>query len=139
MTEETIPAWEKRLMNLPLTPEEEALLARQDAERYPLAILNTSIVTEDGAYTMTTITLEEARQLVQSSGIDSAVGHEATAALLTTLLGVDIETDRQLFSQQPGQRALVCKLNGRPPEGRVLSLDELEEIGYSFKLLTRTA
>ncbi|MEU7855285.1 DUF1874 domain-containing protein [Nonomuraea sp. NPDC049141] len=39
--------------------------------------------------------------------------------------------------QQPGQRARVCKLNGRPPEGQVLSLEDLEEIGYSFKLLER--
>jgi hypothetical protein len=31
----------------------------------------------------------------------------------------------------------VCKLNGRPPEGRVLSVEEMEEIGYSFKILER--
>jgi hypothetical protein len=104
---------------------------------FPIGILNTSIVTADGSYTLTTITLEEARELAQRNPIDSAVGHEATAVLLSTLLGVEIETNRQLFAQQPGQRALVCKLNGRPPEGRVLSVEEMEEIGYSFKILER--
>jgi hypothetical protein len=106
---------------------------------HPIAILNTSIVTTDGTYTLTSISLEDARKLVQSAPIDSAVGHESTAALLTTLLDVDVPTNRQLFAQEVGQRALVCKLNGRPPEGQVLSREDLEEIGYSFKLLTRTA
>ena len=106
---------------------------------YPIAILNTSIVTTDGTYTLTGITLEQARALVAESPIDSAVGHESTAALLTTLLGVDVPTNRQLFAQQVGQTALVCKLNGRPPEGKVLALEDLETIGYSFKILERTA
>ncbi|MEO3856260.1 YddF family protein [Acrocarpospora sp. B8E8] len=103
-----------------------------------LAILNTSIVTSDGTYSLSTITLEQARALAQSEPIDSAVGHESTAVLLSTLLGVDVPVNRQLFQQQPGQRALVCKLNGRPPEGAVLTLEDLEKIGYSFKVLTRT-
>lgn len=104
---------------------------------HPIAILNTSIVTTDGTYTLTSITLEQARALVAGSPIDSAVGHESTAALLTTLLGVEVPTNRQLFAQQVGQRALVCKLNGRPPEGQILSREDLEEIGYSFKILER--
>lgn len=106
---------------------------------HPIAILNTSIVTTDGTYTLASVSLEDARTLVQTSPIDSAVGHESTAALLTTLLGVDVPTNRQLFAQQVGQQALVCKLNGRPPEGKVLSREDLEEIGYSFKVLERTA
>ena len=106
---------------------------------HPLAILNTSIVTVDGDYRLTSITLDDARALVREGPIDSAVGHESTAALLTTLLGVDIPTNRQLFAQQIGQRALVCKLNGRPPEGKVLSREDLESIGYSFKILERVS
>ena len=40
--------------------------------------------------------------------------------------------------QQPGQVALVFKLNGRPPEGKILTSKEIEEIVYSFKTMTRT-
>ena len=108
-------------------------------QEHPLAILNTSIVTSDGRYDLTSITLEEARALVAAGPIDSAVGHESTAALLTTLLGVDVPTNRQLFAQAPSQLALVCKLNGRPPEGKVLSREDLEAIGYSFKILKRVS
>lgn len=105
----------------------------------PVAILNASVITADGSFDMTTISLEEARQLVRQAPLDSAVGHESTAELLTTLLGVQVPVNRQLFAQAIGQRALVCKLNGRPPEGKVLSREDLDRIGFSFKLLVRTA
>jgi len=105
----------------------------------PIAILNASVITADGTFTLTTISLDEARELIRDREIDSAVGHESTATLLSTLLGREIPTNRQLFSQAVGQQALVCKLAGRPPEGVVLTLEELKEIGYSFKLLERVS
>lgn len=108
-----------------------------------LAILNTSIVTADGSYILESITPEAAIQIaaiaVNDGGIDSAVGHESTTQILTTILGVEVPVNRQLFSHSIGQRALVFKLNGRPEPGKELSRQELEEIGFSFKLLTRTA
>lgn len=105
-----------------------------------LGILNTSIATEDGLYRLSSISLEEARRLVnESEELDSAVGHEATAQILSALLGVEILVNRQKFSQQAGQKALVFKLlnPNRLPEGRILSLEEIEEVGYKFQVLTR--
>lgn len=103
----------------------------------PLAILNTSILTAAGSYTLQDITVEEARELVEDNNLDSAVGHASTAQVMTTLLGVEIPTNRQVFTQQPGQQALVFKLNGRSEEGKILTAAEIEEIGYKFQLLTR--
>jgi hypothetical protein len=103
-----------------------------------LAILNTSILTSDGQYVMETITLDQAKQLVKDAdSLDSAVGHVSTAEILTTLLDINIDVNRQMFEQQVNQTALVFKLNGRPPEGVVLSRDEIETMGYSFKTLIR--
>ena len=104
-----------------------------------LALLNTSILTTAGSYSLTDITLEEACELVADNigNLDSAIGHQSTAEIMTTLLGVEIAVNRQMFSQEVGQRALVFKLNGRPQEGRVLSAEEIEEIGYKFQILTR--
>lgn len=105
-----------------------------------LAILNTSIVTADGVYELSTISLTEAQNLIsRADGIDSAVGHDSTAEILSTLLGVHVPVSRQLFAQQPGQSALVFKLNGRPEPGRELSRAELEDIGFTFKVMTRVA
>lgn len=104
-----------------------------------LAILNTSIVTTDGTYTLFSITPETAIELAAGADLDSAVGHDSTAAILSTILGREVPVCRQLFAQQVGQQAIIFKLNGRPEPGKELSREELEEIGFSFKLLTRTA
>lgn len=111
----------------------------------PLALLNATIATTNGCYTIQTLSLESARSLVEdylttyASELDSAVGHQSTADIMTALLGVEVPMNRQQFEQQPGQEALVFKLNGRPPEGAVLTAEQIEEIGYTLKLMTRTA
>lgn len=102
-----------------------------------LAVLNTTIATTDGLFEVRTISLEEARGLVAKNELDSAVGHQSTADIMTTLLGVEIPMNRQMFVQEAGQEALVFKLNGRPAEGKILTSEEIEEIGYEFKLMTR--
>lgn len=102
-----------------------------------LGILNTSILTAAGDYSLRDITLEEAQTLVKSNDLDSAVGHQSTAEIMTTLLGVEIPVNRQMFVQQPGQYALVFKLNGRPEEGKILTAEEIERIGYKFQILYR--
>lgn len=102
-----------------------------------VGLLNTSILTHDGEYRLKTISLEEAKSIVRNSELDSAIGHQATAEIMTTLLETPVEVNRKMFIQQIGQSCLVFKLNGRPEEGTILSADEIEEIGYSFKLLER--
>ena len=102
-----------------------------------IAILNTSILTEDGLFKMESISLEDAKKLIEGKNIDSAVGHQSTADILTTLLGTQVPMNRQLFKQEVGQIALVFKLNGRPEEGKILTKEDIKKIGFSFKKLTR--
>lgn len=118
---------------------EEAIkyLEGSEKDKLPLAILNTSILTTPGSYHLEDITLETARDLVYTNELDSAVGHQSTAEIMSTLLNIDIPVNRQMFAQHPGQQALVFKLNGRPEEGKILSVEEIEQIGYKFQLLTR--
>ena len=102
-----------------------------------LTILNTSILTTVGTYELQDITLQEAQQLVKDNNILSAIGHQSTADILTTLLGTTIPMNRIMFEQQEGQKALVFKLLGRPEEGKILTQQEIEQIGYKFQLLIR--
>ncbi len=107
-----------------------------------LALLNTSILTTAGEYHLTDITLDEARNLVKKhrDNLNSAIGHASTAEIMTTLLGVEIPMNRQMFLQEVGQRALVFKLNGRPEEeGKILTVEDIEQIGYKFQILERIA
>ena len=102
-----------------------------------LAVLNTSILTTEGRFTLKDITLEEAKNLVTENKILSAVGHQSTADILTTLLETEIPMNRIQFAQETGQKALVFKLNGRPEEGKILTAEEIAAIGYKFQLLTK--
>ena len=102
-----------------------------------LAILNTSILTAEGTFSLKSITLDDAKNLVQKNEILSAVGHVSTAEILTELLGTEIPVNRIQFAQEDGQQALVFKLNGRPPEGKILSREEIETNGYKFQLLEK--
>ena len=103
----------------------------------PLLIMNTTIMTNDGVYSLKTISLEEAKAIVSNNEICSGIGHSATAQIMTTILGIEIPENRVMLAQQPGQAALCFKLNGRPAEGAILGIDEIEAIGYSFKLMER--
>lgn len=69
--------------------------------------------------------------------IQSAIGHQTTADLLTKVLGFSVAANRMEFKQTMDEMALVFKLKERPPEGKVLSREELEDMGYEFGLLTR--
>jgi hypothetical protein len=110
-----------------------------------LAILNTSILTAFGSFKYTPLSLEDAQNVAQTAhffsddGVLSAVGHQSTAEILAELLGFDVPVNRIQFAQEPGQDALVFKLKGRAPEGKILDREEIEAIGYEFGLLTRTA
>jgi Domain of unknown function (DUF1874) len=106
---------------------------------HPVAILNTSIATEDGTYTLRTISADEAREIIAGQEILSAVGHDATAQAMTEILGREIPVNRIQFAQQPGQTALVFKLRGRVPEGVILDRSQVEAIGYDLKILERVS
>lgn len=106
-----------------------------------LGLLNTSILTTPGEYVLEDISLEQAQKLVHlyENELDSAIGHKATADVMSELLGVAIIAERKTFVQQAGQQALVFKLENkdRLKEGKVLNKAEIEELGCSFQLLIR--
>ena len=104
----------------------------------PIAILNGAIITAEGEYSCRTISLDEVKKLIGSTPeIISAVGHQATAEIITDILEKKVSFNRINFHQQVGQQALVFKLNTRPPEGIILSRTEIEKFGYQFQLLSR--
>ena len=55
----------------------------------------------------------------------SAVGHASTAAVLSTLLGVEIPPNRVSITLQAGDVLIVFQLGIRLEEGKILSSDEV--------------
>lgn len=109
-----------------------------------LTFLNAPVVTASGVFNYEQISPVIARKIItefKTSGreINSAVGHEATAEVMTRLLKFPVDFNRTEFAQTPEDVALVFRLNKRQPEGKVLCCQELEDIGYELGLLTRLA
>ena len=106
----------------------------------PVAILNSPVLTGWGVYSWTPLTVEEAKELIAKHGYESAVGHEATAAFLSRLLGVEIPMRRirvAMGGDTEGEflHAIVLRLRERLPEGKVLSEEEMAKVEYDLGYL----
>ena len=70
------------------------------------------------------ISLEEAKSLLQQ-GFVSAVGHESTARVLSSLLGTDVPFNRAQIAITGGDVIVSFQFMVRLPEGKVLGDDEV--------------
>jgi len=77
------------------------------------------------------VSIQEAKQLL-ANGFISAVGHASTSEIMSQILGIPIQHNRQSVYLEPGDEAICFVLKQRPPEGKVLSEDELKQIGFYF-------
>ncbi|SCY90664.1 YddF family protein [Alkaliphilus peptidifermentans] len=109
----------------------------KEEKKFPVALFNGAVVTTNGLYLVKDIGVNEAKSYIKDNGYISAIGHEATAEIMSELFKIHIPMNRIQFYQEVGQLAIVFKLNNRPPEGAILNRGEIEDIGYSLKLMER--
>lgn len=102
-----------------------------------ILLLNTAIMTANGTFRLSNISLEDVKEMLTEENIISAIGHNATAEIMSELVGIAIPTNRIQAKQEAGQKAIIFKLLKRPEEGKILNREEIEEIGYEFLLLER--
>ncbi|HHX62690.1 MAG TPA: YddF family protein [Epulopiscium sp.] len=102
-----------------------------------VGIFNGTVATTNGLYRVSDLSVSEAKKLLCENGYVSAIGHESTAKIISELMEMDIQMNRINFEQMVNQKAVVFKLNKRPEEGTVLTRAQVEEVGYSFKLMER--
>jgi len=127
------------LANLPKL-DDEANYAKLTSgmKNEKITLLNAAILTAYGTFDYKLITLEEARRTVrEADAVQSAIGHSSTAEILAELLEFPVDKNRFEYKQETGETALIFRLKQRPPEGRILSREEIEEIGYEFGVLRR--
>lgn len=108
-----------------------------DGAQMPVVIFNGPICTTNGLYQVSDLTGAEARELIAKYGFVSAVGHVASARVLSSILRVEVPMNRIQYSQGVGQKAIALKLNLRPPEGKVLNAEQMFKVGFVLKLLER--
>jgi hypothetical protein len=100
-------------------------------------IINSPILTDFGLYRYKKITDLQAKEILKNNTFVSAIGHEATAILLSNILEVEIPYNRVAIAMQAGDVALVFRLLTRLSEGQVLKLNELCEKDYTLGLLKK--
>jgi len=102
---------------------------------YMVYLFNTNIVPSPAVVRVSEIPRELARDIINKTAPDnviSAIGHEATANCMSEILGIVVKPNR--INAQPKQLdvAISLKLNGRIEEGKVLTLEDMEKIGYTL-------
>ena len=75
------------------------------------------------------IDVKMAREIL-SRGFISAIGHEATARLLSRVLGLHVPFSRSSVFMERGDKAIHIFLKQRLPEGAVLTETELSKLDY---------
>lgn len=80
------------------------------------------------------ITCKEAGEILMETGFESAVGHKATAKILSEKFKFFVPCDRKQVQLNRDDSAIVVSIAMRLPEGKILSLPELRECPLSFYL-----
>lgn len=102
-----------------------------------LYLLNSSILTSYGVYNYKEVDLEKISKMLHEEEIISAIGHQATAEILSELLGIQIPFNRINVSMETGDKAIVFKLKQRLEENKTLTKEEMKDLDYELGLLER--
>ena len=103
-----------------------------------LYLMSTTVIPHgaDGVWPIATISTGQAIELVESMIHTSAVGHESSAEAMSAALGAPVAANRITVFPAPGDRFLCMRLHRRPPEGVILDRAALDQIGFSWALMT---
>jgi hypothetical protein len=74
------------------------------------------------------LSLEEVKGLLKEGDFVSAVGHQATAEVLNTLLGIPVEPNRVAITMREGDSLIVFQFKMRLEEGRILTKEEVQDL-----------
>jgi hypothetical protein len=115
-------------------PVKEKIISPKQPEM-TLYIINAPILTEYGLWEFSgPLSIDEARTMLAHNFV-SAIGHEASAKLLSQILNIPIPVNRIQIKMKPGDKALILRLLQRLPEGKVLNESELKRLDFELGLL----
>jgi len=78
------------------------------------------------------VSLEDVKEFLKENSFISAVGHQATADVMSRLLGIQIPFNRIQVTLKEGDVLIVFQLMTRLEEGKILSEQELSQLQFKF-------
>jgi len=78
---------------------------------------------------------DEVRRILSSQFV-SAIGHEATAKIVTSRIGVSVQVNRISIQLKPSDILVVFQLLTRLPEGKILTEDEMKQVQAKWYVVT---
>ncbi len=121
-----------KLERTQITPNDGALMRKTISISNALAI---NMLPFGGELKITPVTLEDVRKITSDKVVKSFVGHSATARLLSSLLGVEVPANREMFQfDWENNTLIVFSMMTRLPEGRELTEAEIKDL-YNKGLL----
>jgi len=94
-----------------------------------------SMITPPTTLTVVEASAEDVKNIL-NQGFVSAIGHEATAKIITTQLGVNVPVNRVSISLKRGDTLLVYQLLKRLEEGKVLTEQEMMQVPAKWYVVT---
>jgi len=94
-----------------------------------------SMLVPPASIRVTEITVDDVKRIV-AQGFVSAIGHEATAKIVTSRIGVSVQVNRISIQLKPSDILVVFQLLTRLPEGKVLSEQEMMQVQAKWYLVT---
>ena len=100
-------------------------------------LMNATVVPlgANGIWHVSEISLNDARATLARITYTSAIGHDSTAAIMEKLLETEVPVNRIQVKPEVGDSLLCFKLNGRAPEGVIMSEEEIHEMGFSWVIM----
>ena len=98
-----------------------------------IVFLNALITSSKIPMTLKTkpVTLDEVRKIVGDKEIQSFIGHEATANLLSSLLNINVPMNRSMYDPKPNDVAVIVRLKKRlekPEDVKNITENDIEFI-----------
>ncbi len=77
------------------------------------------------------VSLNMVKEIIKDKEIESYIGHEATANLLSSLLNINVPTNRSMYDPKPNDVAVIIRLKKRlekPEDVKNVSPNDIEFI-----------
>lgn len=107
-----------------------------------VVVFNCPIITADGTFVKSSVDVETVKAWLDSGlPVVSSIGHDSTVEVINTTTdrpeGKRLKRNRMDGTQEVTDLVLGIKMSGRVPEGKILTKEELDAIGYSWFMLER--